>query len=118
VENVAGKHYNQLMKREYIFSPRLYLGESIDKKKLDKIKKNLKKRPLLARVYIIALATHKDDQLEFFDSRWLLLRHYDGYIPHIVGFASDRDEAITLIQNIVNECLKERGDCSLREYLS
>jgi hypothetical protein len=105
------------MKREYKFASRLYLGESIDEKKLDKIKKKLRKRPLLAKIYIVALATHQDDQLEFFDSRWLLFRHYDGYVPYIVGFASDRDEAVELIRQIAGECMRDRGDCLLREYL-
>jgi hypothetical protein len=106
------------MKREYKFAPKIYLGDSIDTVQLHKIKKKLMRKPLLAKVYILALATNEDDQLEFFDSRWLLTRHYDGYVPYIVGFASDRDEAIELVQKIVNECLKERGDLSLREYLS
>jgi hypothetical protein len=106
------------MKREYKFASRIYLGDSIDKAQLKKIKNRLVKRPLLAKVYILALATNENDQLEFFDSRWLITRHYDGYVPYIVGFASDRDEAVELVQKIANECLKERGDLSLREYLS
>ncbi|MCD7836822.1 MAG: hypothetical protein LUG83_09305 [Lachnospiraceae bacterium] len=106
------------MMREYKFASRIYLGESIDSKKMGKIIKKLKKAPLLAHVYLLALATNDEDQLEFFDSRWLLTRSYDGYIPYIVGIASDREEAVMLIRRIVEECLKERGDCSLREYLS
>jgi hypothetical protein len=118
MENIGIKHYNQNMKREYKFASRIYLGDSIDDSQLHKIKKKLIKRPLLAKVYILALATNEYDQLEFYDSRWLLTRHYDGFVPYIVGFASDRDEAVELVQKIVNECLKERGDLSLREYLS
>jgi len=106
------------MKREYKFAQKIYLGESIDSKKLDKIKKKLKKAPLFAHVYLLALATNETDQLEFFDARWLLFRHYDGYVPYIVGIASDEGEALSLVQQIVDECIRERGDCSLREYLS
>lgn len=105
------------MKRKYKFASKIYLGESIDSKKLDKIKKKLEKAPLFTQVYLLALATNEEDQLEFFDARWLLLRHYDGYVPYIVGIASDESEALSLVQQIVTECLRERGDCSLREYL-
>lgn len=105
------------MKREYNFASKLYLGESIDHKKLDKIKKKLQKRPLLAKVYLLALATNPTDQLEFYDSRWLMFRHYDGYVPYIVGIASDEDEAIALVKTITEDCITKRGDCKLREFL-
>ena len=35
------------------FAPNLYLGESIASEKLDKLKKRLEKKPLLANVYLI-----------------------------------------------------------------
>lgn len=106
------------MERKFVYSPRLYLGESISEKKLDKIKKKLEKKPLWAGVVLLALAHNPDDQLEFFDARQLAQRCYEGYVPHVVGIAADRDEALALVERIVQECLEERGDCALKEYLS
>lgn len=106
------------MARKFIYSPRLYLGESISEKKLDKIKKRLETKPLRANVYLLTFAHNPEDQLEFFDARQLVLPHYEDYIFHVIGIASDWEEAASLVEQIVQECLTARGDCSLKEYLS
>lgn len=46
------------------FAPNLYLGESIASEKLDKLKKRLEKKPLLANVYLITPARNPADQLD------------------------------------------------------
>ena len=46
------------------FAPNLYLGESIASEKLDKLKKRLEKKPLLANVYLITPAKNPADQLD------------------------------------------------------
>lgn len=105
------------MDRKFAYSPKLYLGESISEKKLDKIKRKLEKKPLQANVYLLTLAVNPADQIEFYDARQLVQPHYKGYVPYIIGIASDWDEAVLLVERITKECLQERGDCSLREYL-
>lgn len=100
------------------FSDRLYLGESIAEKKLDKIKKTLEKNPLLANVYLIVPASNPDDQLDVFDAKALAQSFYRNSSFLVVGIAADYAEALQLVEQIVRECLQERGDCKLREYLS
>lgn len=58
------------------FAPNLYLGESIASEKLDKLKKRLEKKPLLANVYLITPAKNPADQLDIFDARQLIQPHY------------------------------------------
>ena len=70
------------------YYPGLYLGESIPEEKLDKIKKRLEKKPLLSQVILLTISRNASDQLEIFSARQL-----------------------------AQKCLKERGDCSLKEYL-
>lgn len=106
------------MARKFMYAPELYLGESISMKKLEKIKKKLETKPLFAGVYLLTFAHNPEDQLEFFDARQLALPHYEDYVFHVVGIASDWEEAAELVEQIVQECLKSRGDCSLKEYLS
>lgn len=106
------------MARKFSYSPKLYLGESISEKKLDKIKKRLATKPLRAGVYLLTFARNAEDQLEFFDARQLALPHYRDYTFYVIGIASDWDEAAELVEQIVQECLRTRGDCSLKEYLS
>lgn len=105
------------MGRKFVYSPKLYLGESISEKKLDKIKKKLENKPLQAHVYLLTLASNPKEQIEFYDARQLVQPHYRGQIPYVIGLASNWDEAVLLVERITKECLQERGDCSLREYL-
>ena len=96
---------------------RLYLGESISESKLDKIKRRLKKRPLLSTVYLLVVSRNQSDQLEIFQAKQLVQNYYAKYPVYVVGIASDYEEAVVLVEQIVQECLRERGDCALKEYL-
>ena len=105
------------MTLELAYHPNLYLGESIHMKKLDKIKKKLEKRSLFAGVFLVVLSRNSNDQLEIYDSRQLRWRYYEKYPPYVVGIAKNKEDAIGLVKKIAEECLQERGDCALKEYL-
>ena len=113
----------QVNKKEFIygrkasFAPNLYLGESIASEKLDKLKKRLEKKPLLANVYLITPAKNPADQLDIFDARQLIQTKYKKEEFLILGIAAGYEEALQLIEQITGECLDARGDCNLREYL-
>ena len=99
------------------FAQNLYLGEGIAPEKLDKLKKRLNKKPLLANVYLITPARNPADQLDIFDARQLAPPHYKDEEFLVLGMASGYEDALQLIERITGECLKARGDCNLREYL-
>ncbi|MCI8800663.1 hypothetical protein NSB25_21350 [Acetatifactor muris] len=99
------------------YRPELYLGESINRKKLDKIKKRLENRPLFSGVFLIAFSRNPSDQLEIYEAKQLSQSYYQKYPPYIVGIAGSRQEAVALVEKIVKECLSVRGDCALKEYL-
>ena len=105
------------MVRKLRFAPGLYLGESIASEKLDKLKKRLKRRPLLANVYLITPARNPADQLDIFDARQLAQPFYRDEELLVLGIASDYEESLQLIEQITKDCLAARGDCNLREYL-
>lgn len=98
------------------FHPSLYLGESINTEKMDKIIKKLKKSPLLAGVYVLTISKNASDQLELYDAKQLVQRYYRNNPPYIVGIAKDYSEGLMLVEKIVAECLETRGDCALKEY--
>lgn len=108
---------NLFMAGKLTFAPNLYLGESIASEKLDKLKKRLEKKPLLANVYLITPAKNPADQLDIFDARQLIQPHYKKEEFLILGIAAGYEEALRLIEQITGECLDARGDCNLREYL-
>lgn len=106
------------MERMLTFYPKLYLGEGIKETKLDKIKKKLVENPLWANVYILTFARNSADQLEFFDARQLTQRFYEQRPLLVLGIAKDYEDALQLVERITRECLNERGDCRLKEYLT
>lgn len=105
------------MSKMLTFHSKLYFGEGMKDKKADKIKKMILKKPLFAGVYVVAFAHNPSDQLEFFDVKLLAQHYYDNYPVHIVGIAKDYNDALKLVEQITQECLNERGDCKLKEYL-
>lgn len=105
------------MKRQISFREKLYLGESIEEKKLDKLKRKLRVHPALANVYLVVPARNPKDQLDIFNARQLVQTFYKNEAFHVLGIAGDYSEALLLIERMVQDCLKDRGDCNVREYL-
>lgn len=99
------------------YRPELYLGDSINGKKLDKIMKKLEKKPLFSDVFLITVSRNASDQLDIFAARQLVQTYYKKHPPHVVGIAGSHEEAVELVEQLVQECLKARGDCALKEYL-
>ena len=106
------------MERVIYFRTPLYLGEGIDGRKLNKIKKQLCKNPLFANVFLIVPARNPADQLDIFNARQLAQPHYKDISLQVLGIAVTHQEALLLIEQMVCECLEARGDCRLREYLT
>lgn len=99
------------------YHPELYLGASINREKLDKIKKKLENKPLLSGVFLITVSRNPSDQLEIYSAGQLVQRYYINNPPYVVGIAGNHNEAVTMVEQMVLECLEKRGDCALKEYL-
>jgi len=105
------------MTLKVVYHPQLYLGESINVEKLDKIKKKLERRPYFSSVFLLASSRSRYDQLEIYEAKQLAHSYYQKYPPYIVGIAGSWMEAVELVKKIVEECLESRGDLALKEYL-
>lgn len=105
------------MKSKIAYHRKLYIGDGISQSKLDKIKRKLEKKPLLCSEYLITFSSNPGEQLDIFQARQLAQSYYLKYPVCVVGIASDYEEAVRLVETIVQECLQTRGDCSLKEYL-
>lgn len=95
----------------------LYLGESINAQKLDKIKRKLENKPLLSGVFLITLSRNPSDQLEIYAAKQLTQSYYQKNPPYVIGLAGSYAEAVALLERLVQECVNARGDCALKEYL-
>jgi hypothetical protein len=105
------------MRHGPIFRPELYLGKGINEKNVAKIKRKLVRKPLFSDVVLISLSCNFSDQLEIYDAKQLAQRFYRNNPPYVVGIAGSREEAFSVVIEIVQECLQVRGDCELKEYL-
>lgn len=106
------------MKSDIPYHPFLYIGDSISKKNLDKLKRKLKYHPLRSNVFLLTTARNGIDQLEIYHSPQLAQPYYRRNPPYVVGIAGTYQEALILLERMVQECWKTRGDCLLKEYLS
>lgn len=91
-------------------------SDSFRSEDITRIKRQLEKMPLLSDVYVIVFRQGAHDPVEFFHSRQLSQRYYKKNPPVILAIVKDYAEAVTMVQYFVNECLKKRGDCNLKEY--
>lgn len=97
----------------------LYLSDSINYGDIFKIKRQLNTSPLRADVYLIARSINEEDQLDIFHSKYLPQKFYNRHDKalHVVGISKTKDEALTIIEKIAQECLDARGDANIIKYL-
>lgn len=100
------------------FARKMYIGESIAEKNLDKIKIEIERKPLLSNFYFILPASNPENQLDIMHTRQLGQPFYDGHTFHVLGISSGYQEALELVQQITNDCLQTRGDVLLKEYIT
>lgn len=104
-------------KRKLLFSPRLYFGEGMGPDDLEKLKEKLFHRPLLSNVFLLLLPENDSDQIEFISSKYLVQGYYAEHSLKVVGIAGSREDAISLILKMTEDCLSIRRDCKLKEFL-
>ena len=78
----------------------LYLTEGLEKKK-EKIIRKLEAGKLQPGVHVITLAVSERNQLELF----------------VVGITKGYDEAVELVEQIVQEVYDQTGTCDIRSYI-
>ncbi len=105
-------------KRQLDFSPRLYLGNGIDREHLDKLKSRLRRKPMLTSVCLLILSDNESDQLDIVYSKQLAQPVYGEYPLKIAGMARTKEEAYELVSQIVEDCLSARKDCAIKEFLA
>ena len=100
---------------EINFRTSLYLSDSINEKKLPKVKKKISDGK---GSYKLILISDKDDEnFDIVSPSNLKSRIWEGKVPTACGIAGDEDEAFELVAKITEDCLKARGDLNLKEYI-
>ena len=98
-----------------LFHSNLYITDELSSKKRKVIKK-LKQGKLQMGVHVIAIPQGEQDMLEIFPSYVLLQDYFNQIDVQVVGLAGDHEEALTLVEQMMNDCLKQRADADVRAY--
>lgn len=99
------------------YSENLYLSEGINIKKLNKIKRNIRQGRGRFDIYIISLSNNQHDQLDIFHNALFKQKLYRKFDIRVVGLASSYDEAIAVVQNILDDTLANTGKVDMKQYL-
>lgn len=94
----------------------LYVSDSMEKKK-EKIIRRLKAGKFNLSCYVIALAKNPVNQLEFYDSAFLLQKNYKKDHIFVVGLAGCYEEALELVKQISEDTYKKRNDVNIRKFV-
>lgn len=95
----------------------LYTDE-LAKKKEEKLKKTLEKGKVSIGVYVISLATNRDNLFDIIGANELLFRHYKNNDIYVVGLAYGKENAIMVVQNIIEEIYQNTNNFNVRDYFN
>jgi len=105
------------MSKNLTFSKKLYLSDSIDYKKLDKMKKKLLYAPILSKLFLITISTNEQDQLDILESKYLTFPFYNAHPLFVVGLAKTNSEAIQLVEKMFQDCLDQKNHAKVKSFL-
>ena len=93
---------------------KVYISPAFAKEK-KKLIWRLKHRVFMPSVYVIVLAGDKD-LLEIYHSTLLKQKYYKENPPYVVGIADSHSAAVTMIQEILLDVLKETGGLDIQKF--
>lgn len=93
----------------------LYVGETI--KNVNLVKWKLKHAAGMLDVHLITLSLNDSDQLDCFHNALLKQKVFRSVDYYVVGIANGRAEAISLIQQITDDCIEATGTGNIKQYL-
>lgn len=98
------------------FYRHLYIGDTVKKPK--KAIKKLKRHKIQPGLYVIVFE-EETAHLAFYHSLILTQRYYRDNPPAcVIGLANGREEALVLIEKMVQDAIAATGKVSLVEYLA
>ena len=103
------------MGKNLIYHPKLYLSDRLLGKNLTVIKYRLRKGK--GGFCLLTMPANEEDLLDILPCKYLLSAANRDRLIDVVGIAADEADAQELLEVIVNDCLKERQDLNLKEYL-
>ena len=94
---------------------KLYMTERARKKRY-KIIWRVNHKAGLLNTYLIILPRYGNNQLEIINSTELLKKHYDNTTTFIVGIAIGKEEALELVERIVDDVVNHQHELDVRGF--
>ena len=94
----------------------LYLMEGLEKKK-GRIIRKLEENKFQANIHIITLSQNEKNHLEIYNSVLLLQPDYPHEDFFVVGIAKGYEDAVELVEQIVQEVYNETKGADIRSYI-
>ncbi len=98
-----------------VWSSKLYCDEKT-KKSCERLKKRIETNRLTHDLYCITFAENEENLLEILPAKEFKFPHYRRRELYIIGLARGRDEADTLVRDMIEEMYRETGAFRVREY--
>ena len=68
--------------------------------------------------YVITLSSNPANQLDFVHTLYLRQQSLFCRLPLVVGVASDKEEAVVVLERILGETMEKNGSMDMRSYLA
>jgi len=95
----------------------LYVSENA-KEKQSKIISNIRKNKLQYDIFVLTLAINGKDLIDIYPVYELKQEYYKKKDMFVIGIAKGKDEAISLVEEIVMDVYNETGSCDIKKYLT
>lgn len=92
----------------------LRIGEGV--KKADKIRRKLNHGKIVPGVYLITFSENPRNLLEIIPALTIIQQSAADICPEIIGLAGDKDEAVDMVMEIIQEVYDATGDFRIEEY--
>lgn len=100
-----------------MFCRHLYLDKDTSKE-FNSLRRKFRDKKYPSGIYVIALSKHCS-RVEYYDSKMLKYKFYEetGYDPFIIGLAKGAESAMNMVEGIINEVYKAKGNVDVTAYL-
>ncbi|MEG1458748.1 MAG: hypothetical protein RSB37_09950 [Acetivibrio sp.] len=99
------------------WSNELYLDESI-RKNPEKWKQKVEGGKLPLNVYCICLASNEHNLFDILNGNELFFRYYRTRDLYIAGLAKTQEDALDLLQDMIEDMYQKTGDIKVNEYFT
>jgi hypothetical protein len=88
------------------------------KKKNEKVVASINNREATFGVYCITFASHPSNLFDIIEANELLFPHYQRSQIRIIGLAKGKEEAVTVVQDMLMEVYNKTGEFDVRSYFT